>query len=187
MRDAIQLILTLRPEVYDSPPVPHVPAGYLLRCYTDADEKAYMALTHKAGLDWPLERLRWIRRLVVPGGLFVIEHSATGGLVATALCKHNPIEGHPRGGELGWVAGDPDHAGRGLGLAVCAAATAHFIRAGYRDIYVRTQHWRLAAIKTYLKLGYEPVVTGEATADLWRDILTTLNWREPDAWPGAEE
>ena len=161
----------------DSPPEPGVPDGYILRQYTDADEQAYLELTHEAGFtDWGRERLHMMLPKIIPGGLFVIEHQATGKLVATAFCKHNPSEEDPSGGELGWVAGDPDHKGKGLGLAVCAAVTARFLQAGYRRIYIRTQDWRLPALKTYLKLGYVPVVKDEDMAERWRKVLAALNW-----------
>ena len=54
--------------------------------------------------------------------------------VATAMACHNPAPLHPFGGELGWVAGDPAHAGKGLGLAVCTAVTARFLSAGYHNV-----------------------------------------------------
>ena len=61
---------------------------------------------------------------------------------------------HPFQGNLGWLAGDPAHAGRGLGAAVSAAATTRLIAAGHRDIRLGTEDFRLAAIRIYLKLGY---------------------------------
>ena len=60
------------------------------------------------------------------------------------------------GGELGWVAGDKDHAGKGLGAAVCNRAVQRFLSAGYRRIYLQTDDVRLAAVKVYLKMGFVP-------------------------------
>jgi RimJ/RimL family protein N-acetyltransferase len=159
-----------------TPPVPVLPDDYALRQYADADENAYIALTHKAGFDWGVDRFHSMLPKIIPAGLFVIEHKPTGSLVATSFCKHNPIPGHPFAGELGWVAGDPDHSGKGLGMAVCAAVTARFIQVGYQDIYIRTQDWRLPAIKVYLKLGYEPQIDCEAMAEVWKTIFRQLKW-----------
>jgi predicted dehydrogenase/GNAT superfamily N-acetyltransferase len=164
----------------DAPPEPTLPAGYVLRGYRDTDKGAYLALMVKVGFEgWDAERLQRTLATVLPDGLFVIEHKATGALAATALCNHSPTDGFPYGGELGWVAGDPAHKGKGLGMAICAAATARFIQAGYRNIYLRTDDWRLPALKIYLKLGYRPVAGDKALHDRWKNVFTTLNWHEP--------
>jgi predicted dehydrogenase/GNAT superfamily N-acetyltransferase len=159
-----------------SPPEAVVPDGYRLRAFEPADEAGYLELIAKAGFaGWTPARLtEWIRK-IIPHGFFVIEHIPTGRLVATAMATHHPRDGHPYGGELGWVAGDPEHAGKGLGLATCAAVTALYIRRGYRDIYLCTDDWRLPAIKTYLKLGYEPELYMPDMAERWRIVRETLS------------
>ena len=63
------------------------------------------------------------------------------------MALHLPLEYHPCGGELGWVAGDPEHKGSGLGFAVCAAVTRRLLEIGYRNIYLLTDDFRLPAIK----------------------------------------
>ena len=176
-RPQVGLRMSWPRERLDSPPEPSLPTGYVLRCYRDTDKDAYLALMAKAGFAQFDERmLERVFTKVLPGGLFVIEHEESGALVATSLCTHNPSHGFPFGGELGWVAGDPEHKGKGLGLAVCAAVTARFIRGGYRNIYLITHDWRRPAIKTYLKLGYRPVFTEQATPELWQGIFATLRW-----------
>ena len=131
----------------------------------------------KAGFsEWGHERLQRVLSRALPDGLSLIEHKPTGKLVATAVAQHHATEQDPFGGELGWVAGDPEHKGRGLGLAVCAAVTARFIQAGYRRIYLWTDDWRLPALKTYLKLGYEPVFYKEDMAERWQEVFANLGW-----------
>jgi mycothiol synthase len=125
---------------------------------------------------WDRDRLARTVRMVLPEGFFVIEHRATARLVATAMACHRPSERHPYGAELGWVAGDADHKGKGLGLAVCAAATGRLIRAGCRNIYLLTDDWRLAAIKTCLKLGFRPLPHAEGMADRWRKVCEKPAW-----------
>jgi len=172
-----QLQMLWPEEKLSSPPVPKVPDGYVLRCYEDRDADGWLAVMAKAGFDgWDYERLAGIIRKIIPGGFFVIVHQATGKVVATAHVAHNPAQLHPAGGEVGWVAGDPDHKGKGLGLAVCAAVTARSIAAGYKNIYLRTDDHRLPAIKTYLKLGYEPLLFCEGMAERWQAVREKLNW-----------
>jgi predicted dehydrogenase/GNAT superfamily N-acetyltransferase len=166
----------------ESPPAPKVPPGYELRCWRCDDEAGYIALMTAAGFSgWDHDRIAGTLRTVLPGGFFVIEHKASGKIVATAMATHNPIEGHPYGGELGWVAADPEHKGKGLGMAVTAAATARLIRGGYTDIFLRTDDWRLPALKIYLQLGYEPLHFREGMQQRWQEVYGKLNWQGPQA------
>ena len=170
-----QLHMVWPPRLMGRPPAPVVPTGYVLRQYRDSEEPAYLDLMHKAGFaDWSVKRMVAVKRMLLPGGFFVIEHMASGRLAATAMALHSPAELHPFGAELGWVAADPEHSGRGLGAAVCAAATARLIAAGYGDIRLQTDDWRLAAIKVYLKLGYEPLLYRDDMVPRWQAVKESL-------------
>jgi len=93
---------------------------------------------------------------------------------------HNcPIENHPAGGELGWVAADPGHRGKGLGGCVSAAATQRLLEAGYSDIFLRTDDFRLAAIETYLALGYVPLLFAPDMAARWAEVFRQLGMTFP--------
>ncbi len=177
-RPEAQLKMVWPERLLDRPPAPKLPNDYYLRGYTDMDESRYLALMKKAGFEgWNRERLTKVLKNVLPGGFFVVQHGPSGFIVAAAMAVDRPTEEHPRAGELGWVAGDPEHKGKGLGLAVSAAATARLIQAGYRHIYLLSDDWRLPAMKTYLKLGYEPVMYREDMADRWQKVLAKLGWR----------
>jgi predicted dehydrogenase/GNAT superfamily N-acetyltransferase len=160
-----------------SPPTPSLPAGYEMRCYEDEDEAQYIGLLGRAGFKgWNHGGVQDLLRKALPGGFFVVAYKRTGRLAATAVALHGPRELHPYGGELGWVAADPKHRGKGLGLAVSAAVTARLIRAGYRRIYLLSDDWRLPAIKTYLVLGYEPLLLRKDMAGRWRAVCRKLGW-----------
>ena len=155
-----------------------LPAGYRLRTYRPEDETGYLAVMHAAGFthfDHKAVQL-WLDK-VLPDGFFLVEHEPTGQIVATAMATHNPSPLHPFGGELGWVAGSPEHAGKHLGRVVCAAVTARFLRAGYRRIYLKTDDWRLPAIATYLRLGYVPFLYADDMAERWRVVCARLALR----------
>jgi mycothiol synthase len=158
-------------------PEQELPAGYRLRTYQPEDEAEYLAVMHAAGFDsFDHEAVqRWLDK-VLPDGFFLVEHLPGGRIVATAMATHNPSPLHPYGGELGWVAGSPEHAGRHLGRVVCAAATARFLRAGYRRIYLKTDDWRLPALKTYLRLGYVPLLYAAGMAERWQAVCAKLDW-----------
>jgi mycothiol synthase len=170
----------------NAPPESSLPEGYRLRIYRPEDEDAYLALMQGAGFtSFDHDAVeQWLLK-VLPDGFYLIEHCATGEIVATAMANHNPRRGHPFGGELGWVAGSRAHSGKGLGQAVCAAATARLLSAGYRRIYLLTDDWRLAAIKTYLRLGYVPYLCAPGMEARWRLVCAKLEWpARPERWIG---
>ena len=176
----LQLQMLWPERLLTSPPAPAVPDGYRLRTYTDADEAGYGALMARAGFgDWDRVRIDSVRRAILPGGFFVIEHLSSGRIVATAMAAHRPTDLHPEGAELSWVAGDPEHRGKGLGRAVCAAVTRRLIGAGYRRIYLLTDDHRLPALKIYLELGYEPFLFADGMAERWQQIHERLMGGQP--------
>jgi mycothiol synthase len=176
-KKAKQLQMVWPKRLLKSPPEIVVAEGYELRVFQPGDEFQYLEVTHAAGFEnWDLERLRKIQARCLPDGLFVIEHLESGQLVATALAQRNTSELHPEGGELGWVAARPEHGGKGLGLAVCAAATRRFLEDGFEDIYLQTDDWRLAALKVYLKLGYEPFLFAPDMKKRWTEVCRKLDW-----------
>lgn len=168
-----------------SPPKVELPAGYSLRTFQPEDAPEYFKLMAAAGFEnWNNETLEiWLAK-VLPDGFFFVVHELTGKLTASAMATHNPSDLHPCGGELGWLAGSPEHTGKGLGMAVCAAVTTRFINAGYRKIYLKTDDWRLPALKTYLKLGYLPFLFTHDMEKRWQAVCEKLNWPfTPDDWP----
>jgi mycothiol synthase len=173
-----------------TPPEPHLMPDYDLRIFDPAaDTDAYLSLVREAGFaDFTVERIEGCLMRVLPDGFFVVEHHPTGELVATAMAGHGPTPLHPYGGELGWVAGRTDHAGKGLGTAVCAAVVRRFISAGYKRIYLLTDDFRLPALKVYLKLGFVPFLFTEGTETRWKAICDQLGWPfTPAAWPKADQ
>jgi mycothiol synthase len=170
------------------PPVISVSPGYQLRTYRPGDEARFYEVMEIAGFtDWTDDVLRpWLAKILPDGWFFVVD--ATGAIVATTMATHNPTDRHRFGGELGWVASDLAHKGHGLGVAVCAAVINRFLRAGYRNIYLNTDDFRLPAIKTYLRLGFVPLLFSADMHDRWQTICDQLNWPfTPADWPAARD
>ena len=164
------------PEIQLShPPIPNTPAGYTLRTAGPEDHEPFFALMASAGWPgWDQERLApWVARLL-PQGWFVAVHRATGALVGTAMALQDCSEFGEPGGELGWVASDPRHRGKGLGRAISAAATACMIDYGYRFIHLYTEDWRMPALKLYLTLGYVPFLDRDGATARWQAICHQL-------------
>jgi len=129
-----------------------------------------------AGFDtWAPAQFQSVMQKALPDGLFFLVHKSTGQLAATTVATHNPCDGHPFGGELGWVAAHPDHRGKGLAMVVCAAVTRRFLQAGYTDIFLRTDDFRLPAIKTYLKLGWVSCEDTPEMHERWQTVRQQLS------------
>ncbi len=164
--------------------------AYSVKPLQDGDESGHVSVMHKAGFTkWTEEQLaKWRRTIALPDGIFVAVHYKSGDIVATAMASHRPNDLHPSGGELGWVAADPDHAGKGLGMDVCISALKRLLDAGYHDIYLLTDDYRLAAIKTYLKMGFVPFLCATGMESRWKTVAEKLDWPiEPETWVRAPE
>ncbi len=158
------------PEDRPAPAAPPLPPEFELRLLRDGEEEAHAELMRSAGFDWTADRLAEWRQRQLPDGHFVIQHRPDGRLAATAAAYHRPTERHPYGAEIGWVAVAPEFRGRRLGEAVCAAAVARCRAAGYRRIYLKTDDFRLSALRLYLRMGFQPLETDADMAARWRAI-----------------
>lgn len=170
-----QLQMNWPARLQNQPPQVRLPDGYSLRNYQPSDQSQYAVLMEKAGFGlWDAQRIQQTFLHTLPEAFFVVEHRPSKTVVATALANHKPSELHPHGGELGWVAADPAHHGKGLGSAVCAAVVGTFLNKGYKDIYLLTDDFRLPAIHVYLKLGFEPLLFAPDMAARWKAIHAQL-------------
>ena len=152
--------------------VRRLPAGYTLRTFRDGDEDAYAELFRLA---WPDEgTLPHTRRHALPGGFVVIEHAASGQLVASCVAFEPESPGHQGDGSLGWLVVDPQHGGRGLGSHVAATVTNRLVREGYARPWLGTEDDRLAAIHIYLSLGWQPHLYTVGMDERWREIFARL-------------
>jgi mycothiol synthase len=153
--------------------VPPLPDGCVLRQFRAGDEEEYDGLFHLAFADEG--RFSEVLERVLEGGFFVIEHLATGQLVASGQAWRGSImPRHPEAGQMGWLVADPSHAGRRLGTIVGASATSRLAAEGYQQPCLGTEDFRLAAISIYLKLGWVPYLYREDMEPRWRRIFDQL-------------
>jgi mycothiol synthase len=181
----VQLKMVWPEYLLQQPPEVFLPAGYNLRTFQAGDEPQFYRLMELAGWPgWDAEQLRPWQNALLDNNWFVAEEIVSGRIVASAMGLHDPADPNPEGSELGWVAGDPAHAGQGLGRAVCSAVTRRLIESGHQDIYLLTDDWRIPALKTYLKMGYVPLLFRPEMAERWQAICAKLGWPfTPEKWP----
>jgi mycothiol synthase len=185
----VQLEMVLPRARFGAIPALDVPPGYAMRMYQSADESEILRVLNLQDWGaWDMARLQpWLAR-VIPESWYMLWHEADERLAATAMGLDDSSAVFPSRGELGWVAADPGQRGKGLGKAVCIAATARMIQAGYRHVHLYTEDWRLPAISIYFKLGYVPSLYLPEMHERWRAICAQLARPfEPDAWLRAIE
>lgn len=143
-------------------PAPPLPDGYVL---DDGDRAAFEAV--QASIGFAVGTDTWDGLDLVPGTSVAVRHGDTP--IAFACAEHRP----ERWVELGWVAVDPAHRGRGLGRAVTAAVVARLLAADHRRIVGSTQDARIHALRIYLGLGFRPVERSDK-ADRWAAALARV-------------
>ena len=159
--------------------------GYTIRTYQPGDEGPFLSLMSDGDFDpWNDEKLQYNIAKIIPEGWFFAVEIASKKIVGTAMCLHNYSEQTPFTGDVGWLACHPDHRGLGLGYSLTAYVTNRFLSAGYTQIQLHTEHYRLPAVKTYLKLGYLPLLSSPAAYLLWQEIGEQIGWAfTPERWP----
>ena len=106
---------------------------------------------------------------------FVVD--AEGNYVATSTAVATP-EGL---GLVHMVASDPSTRGKGIGHAMLARTLSMIEERGMRVTELRTDDWRLAAVKTYLDADFLPVLLSDPEsdhADRWDKVRAALHYRE---------
>jgi mycothiol synthase len=94
--------------------------------------------------------------------------------VATASAWHRASHG-PRIGYLHYVGVLPAYQGKRLGLHVSLACLHVMSQEGRTAAVLQTDDSRVAAIKTYLRLGFTPVLVHENQRRRWRDVLAAMD------------
>ena len=154
--------------------LPDTVLDYSIRLYHAGDEIALANVLNSSfdDIDWPVEKV--LSDLVNAPDVKAIYVATLKDIpVATASARYLP-EQYPGSGYLHWVGADPAHRGHQLGYYMTLAVLHHFKDNGCRDSVLETDDYRLPAIKTYLKLGYQPEHRDPTHAERWAKILSQL-------------
>ncbi len=151
-----------------------LPTRYTVRPFQNGDEGAWADLLNRNGQlwHWDTERIggELAGALLRAGQFFVVDE---GRLVACAGVYDRQRNGWPCW-EIGWIAIDPERAGKGLGRQVAVAAVRYARTLAQRPIYLLTDDHRLPALKTYLKIGFTPDLNHPTYIERWRCIFAEL-------------
>lgn len=153
-------------------PDPEVPEGFELRTFGAGDEAEWAKLMTGAIGQWDEESTAQ-QFLGDPGvsmeSVFFLV--AGGDYVATATDKRLPASDI---GYLHMVAVAPHYRGRRLGRCISLAALTHMRARGCRSAILDTDDFRLAAVCTYLGLGFVPDNLEADHPERWRIILADV-------------
>ena len=150
-----------------------LPERFLLRQAVTADAHGIASILEASFLD-PWNEQRVLDELLQNPGVpqtYVIE--ADGILVGTASYQRQQ-EPEPEAGWLHYVGVLPEARGFGLGEVLSQRVLTEALSRGNSSVYLTTDDPRLPAIKTYLKLRFEPDNWHESHAARWLAVKANL-------------
>lgn len=168
-------LLMLRPGL-DNLPAIRVAPGYAARTYQPGDDAVWADVINRSfgGKPRTPEDARnaiMSQPVFEPDRLFFVTRDGQGVGTACAWYKNEfPADT----GYLHMVAVAPEHQGHGLGGLLVALVLDCFKRKGYRKVVLHTDDFRLPAIRSYLRAGFEPVYRDQDDRDRWAAILEKI-------------
>jgi len=163
----------------DDLPELQLPDGYAVRSYREGDgaawERIVAAAFEREVQPGEFERSIKQREAFRPERVLLVVWG--GVLVATASAWDSPGWG-AQTGQLHMVGTKPEHRGKHLGYWVSVAVLHQFRKEGRQDPMLSTDDFRLPAIKTYLRLDFEPVLVDKNQPRRWRNVFAALGQPE---------
>jgi mycothiol synthase len=170
--------LVMRRSRLDDLPEAVPPPGYQIRSFEESDESGWNEVLWLA-FEWEpgqgdFETIMRSHSAYDPERVKVVV-TEQGQVVATASCwSAAKFDDDHR--MLHYVAVHPEHRGHRLGHIVSLAAMHHAVAEGAHSMALLTDDFRDAAIKTYLRMGFVPLVTHRSHPERWRLIEGRLGW-----------
>lgn len=154
------------------------PAGYVLRTYRPGDEAAWAQIMDGRIGEWDVKKAKaalFDQPCFEPGAMFFAVNASSGTAVGSA-CLWESAEDPPDTGRLHMVAVVEEHRGHRLGEVLVTAVLSAAKSRGLARVVLTTDDWRLGAVKTYLKLGFAPVlnVKHEDHGERWTALKEKL-------------
>ena len=188
-----QQLMMRRPNL-DGLPRLVVPSGYALRPYRRGDEAAWATIMNTGiGSDWTaarcVEQLTGRPQFRPDGLFFATVQDAAGPAIGSACAWTEHLHEHDEG-LVHMVCVLPEHRGHGLGRVVTLAVLRYMQQHGFRSARLRTDDWRLSAIRAYLSLGLEPLYPPDAVPRddhraRWAAVIARLGSSPPHGTDGA--
>lgn len=160
----------------DCIPIGLLPPGYTSRIFQDGDEEGW---TRCLNVLFPTWTVGGVRETIVKTPEFRDRYThmlihETDGIVGCAGCWYKNPEMANKHAVVSMVAILPEHQGKGMAFTLVSRLLHVFRECGYNKVSLDTWSDRLAAIKTYLKLGFEPIIQTRDDSLVWGRIYNSL-------------
>lgn len=151
-----------------------MPEGYDLRTYQPGDEASWAEIMNTGVGEWTadtcLEKLTGQPRFI-PDGLFFATFE---GKPVGSACAWRKSAEEWESGYLHMVCVLPEHRGKQIGHALNLAALRWFRDRGFKEVWLSTDDWRIPAIKSYLRLGFEPFYPDDSHRERWQAVFDII-------------
>jgi len=151
-----------------------VPEGYDLRTYLPGDEQAWADIMNTGIGEWTAEKCRenlTSKPQFLPDGLFFVTFLGTPVGSACAWRK-SPDEW--KAGILHMICVIPEHRSKRLGHVLNLAVLHYFRDHGFHEVWLSTDGFRIPAIKSYLRIGFEPHIFGHLHQERWQAVFEKI-------------
>jgi mycothiol synthase len=149
-----------------------LPVGYSVRIFKPGDEETWESIIEDSfGRKISFNDKMLLNKEFRPERVQFICYNDTP--IGTATAWYVPKWGE-KVGYLHMVGVLKKHSGMGLGRQVSLAAMHQMLKEGKESAMLQTDDFRLPAIKTYIKLGFKPLIVHENQEKRWELILSKL-------------
>ena len=146
-----------------------LPEGYDLKSFAEGDAAAWEEIIHDSfGVEFSFAQSMATSQHFRPERVKFIRFDGTPIATASAWSTDDCI------GYLHMVGVHSKHLGHGLGGQVSLAALYQMASEGRTRVLLNTDDFRIPAIKTYLKLGFVPLLVHHNHIQRWTSILTKI-------------
>lgn len=169
VEDNVPQVVMRRVNLQNIPPL-QLPEEYSIRSFCEGDERHWENLLNVAfdKTDFDFDKAMRSDVAFMPERVLFVVHKNVPVATASAwqVERFGPVIGY-----LHMVAALPEHRGKNLGFYISVAVLKHFCDEGRMEAVLQTDDFRLPAIKTYLKAGFEPLLIHENQKDRWIKIF----------------
>lgn len=104
---------------------------------------------------------------------FIVECDGVPAATLAVICDYEKKQGY-----IHMVACKPEFRGRGIGTRLNAEAVRALISSGMETAYLTTDDFRIPAIKSYLRAGFEPAVIDEEHEKRWKNVFNAIKEKQ---------
>jgi mycothiol synthase len=170
-----QLIMSRDDKETDSP---QFPDGYYMRSYTAGDGTGWCkcCIDGSLGVEEISESVfenRMLKdKMVNPENIFFLI-SPSGDIAGTVTYQYTDDEDT---GCIHMVAVEKSFQGKGLAVPLNLYAVQKMVYDGRKKFILQTDDWRIPAIKTYLRVGFTPVIKDGDTdmENRWAEVMAKI-------------